>query len=108
MGRRITGNYQKLWATSIIWGCSVGMLGVCVPLVSLTNSGILLPLLVLFCAGGGTAIIWLAVDKTQREEIQLTRSVHVLEERVANLEAIYTSLPDMVDSATPSDLRERP
>ena len=81
-------------ATSSIWGCAIGMLGVCIPLVAITDLGIILPLLVILGAGGGTAAVWFAPDKRQLEEAHLTQTVKALEERVMNLETIYTSLPD--------------
>ncbi|MDJ0677511.1 MAG: hypothetical protein QNJ36_19370 [Calothrix sp. MO_167.B42] len=80
-------------ATSAIWGCAIGMLGVCIPLVVLTETGIILPLLVILGTGGGTAAVWFAPDKRQQEEASLTQTVKALEERVMNLETIYTSLP---------------
>ncbi|WP_088242843.1 hypothetical protein [Calothrix rhizosoleniae] len=94
MGNKSTEKNPKVSATSGIWGCAIGMLGVCIPLVAITDSGIILPLLVILGAGGGTAAVWFAPDKRQQEEVSLTQTVKTLEERVINLETIYTSLPD--------------
>ena len=66
------------------------MLGICVPLVAITESGVILPLLVILGAGGGTAAVWFSPDKSHPEE----SDVKALEERIINLETIYTSLPD--------------
>ena len=96
MGRKSTEKNPKVRATDDIWGCAVGMLAICIPLVAITESGIILPLLVLLGAGGGTAAIWLAPDKRQQEESDhLTHTIKALEERVMNLETIYVSLPDV-------------
>lgn len=94
MTRNSTESDPKVRATAAIWGCAVGMFGICIPLVAITKSGVLLPLLVMLGAGGGTVAVWYAPDKRQREEISLTQTVKALEERVVNLETIYTSLPD--------------
>jgi hypothetical protein len=64
-------------------------------LVAITKSGVILPLLVILGAGGGTVVVWFAPDKRQQEETRLAQTVKTLEARVANLEMIYTSLPDV-------------
>jgi hypothetical protein len=94
MSHESTETNPKVRATAAIWGCAVGMLGICIPLVAITKSGVLLPLLVMLGAGGGTAAVWFAPDKRQQEELQLNQTVKALEERVINLETIYTSLPE--------------
>ncbi|MEO0770515.1 MAG: hypothetical protein AAFY72_13995 [Cyanobacteria bacterium J06649_4] len=86
----------KVRATSMIWGCAIGMLGVCIPIVAITESGILLPLLVALSASGGTAAVWFLPDKHQREEeTRLAQQIKMLEDRVVDLETIYVSLPDV-------------
>ena len=100
MGQKYSQKNPKVQATSAIWGCAVGMLGVCIPLVAITDSGIILPLFVILSAGGGTAAVWFSPDKSQPFEYHLK----ALEERVMNLETIYTSLPD---STKPFPLSER-
>lgn len=85
----------KVRATATIWGCAIGMFGICIPLVAITKSGVVLPLMVLLGAGGGTAAVWLAADKRQLESSQLAQTVQALEERVMNLETIYVSLPEI-------------
>jgi hypothetical protein len=94
MSHKSTETNPKARATAVIWGCAVGMLGICIPLVAITKSGVLLPLLVLLGAGGGTAAVWFAPDKRQQEELRLNQTVKALEERVITLETIYTSLPE--------------
>lgn len=94
MNHRSIESNSKVRATTAIWGCAIGMLGICIPLVAITNSGIILPLLVLLSAGGGTAAVWLAPSQRPQEETRLLQTVKALEERVMNLETIYTSLPE--------------
>ncbi|CDN11305.1 hypothetical protein RintRC_1670 [Richelia intracellularis] len=94
MGNKSSETNPKVRATSAIWGCAIGLLGVCITLVAIRESGIILPLLVVLGAGGGTAALWFSPDKRQQEEVELARCMKALEERVMNLEIIYTSLPD--------------
>ena len=95
MSHQSTERDPRVRATAAIWGCAIGMFGICIPLTAITNSGVILPLLVMLGAGGGTAAVWLAPDKRQQAEINLAQTVKALEERVMNLETIYTSLPEM-------------
>lgn len=83
----------KVRTTSIIWAMATGMLGICVPLVAITNSGLTLPLAVILGASGSTAIVWLVPDPRDRQATRLHQSIKGLEERVANLETICCS-PD--------------
>ncbi|MEL6555125.1 MAG: hypothetical protein AAFQ63_16915 [Cyanobacteria bacterium J06621_11] len=94
MNQESSKTSPKVQATSAIWGCAIGMLGVCIPIVAITESGILLPLLVALSASGGTAAVWFSPDKRQREDVHLIQQVKKLEERVIELETIYISLPD--------------
>ena len=104
MGHRVTESNAQVRATTTIWGCAVGMLGVCIPLVAITESGAFLPLLVILSAAGGTFAVWRS--SSQRKEIE-TRSLKALEERVMNLETIYTSMPDTVKSFSLSESEGR-
>lgn len=84
----------RVRATAAIWGCAIGMFGICIPLVAITNSGVILPLLVILGAGGGTIAVWFAPDRRQPEVTRLVQTMQALEERIINLETIYTSLPE--------------
>jgi hypothetical protein len=53
------GNGVKIGATAIIWGFATGMLAICIPLVNITDSGIVLPLAVIIGATGSTLSVWL-------------------------------------------------
>ncbi|EKU96211.1 hypothetical protein Lepto7375DRAFT_0190 [Leptolyngbya sp. PCC 7375] len=59
------------------------------------QSEILLPFLVALSEAGGTAAVWFAPDKPQQDDVQLSQTVEVLEERIMNLETIYVSLPEV-------------
>lgn len=101
MNYKSTESDPRVRATATIWGCAIGMFGICIPLVGITKSGVILPLLVILGAGGGTAAVWFAPDKRQQEEIRLAQTVKALEERVINLETIYTSLPEVPTPLSP-------
>ncbi len=103
MSRATTEKNPKVRATETIWGIAIGMFGICIPLVAMTESGAIIPLLVALSAGGGTAAVWLSPDKRQQEETHAVQMVKRLEERVINLETIYVSLPDV---AKPLPLKE--
>ena len=48
----------KIGTTAIIWGFSTGMLAICIPLVSMTKSGVILPLAVILGATVSTVVVW--------------------------------------------------
>ncbi len=95
MDHNATETHPKVRATQSIWALAIGMFGICVPLVAITESGLTLPIIVALSAGGGTAAVWLARDKRLQDETDLTQSLKALEERVINLETIYVSLPEV-------------
>ena len=77
--------YQKagrVAATSVIWGISGGMLGICIPLVMVTKSGVILPLATIIGAAVATFAVWNAKNNDSQ--------VQQLEERIALLEKIFT------------------
>lgn len=53
----------RVKATASIWALATGMLGICVPLVALTNSGVTLPIAVLSGATVATVAVWFSSDK---------------------------------------------
>jgi hypothetical protein len=80
----------RLKVTTRIWGCAVGMLGICIPLTAVTNSGPILPLGVVAGAAVGTAVVWRSSDK--KSQIELAPSqLQQIEQRLANLETIVGS-----------------
>jgi ABC-type enterobactin transport system permease subunit len=56
----------KIGSTAIIWGFSTGMLAICIPLVSMTESGVILPLAVIVGATISTVFVWLSSSKPSR------------------------------------------
>lgn len=107
MKRKPTASNIQVWATAVIWGCSVGMLGICIPLVALTDSGIILPLLVVLGASVGTTAVWLTPGKRQQEQAHLNQTMRLLKERVTNLEVIYTSFPDTAKTFSMLEAEDR-
>lgn len=102
MGHKSLEKHPKVQATESIWALAIGMFGICIPLVAITESGMILPILVALSAGGGTAAVWLAPDKRKQEEADLAQTVQALEDRIINLETIYVSLPNVEQ---PSNMR---
>ena len=91
MKRQSLKSNFKNRATASIWGATVGLFALCIPLSAATNSGPILPILVMLGATGGTVAVWLAPDQHRRENLLAAKA---LEERIANLETICTSLPE--------------
>jgi hypothetical protein len=79
-----SGNGYKIAAIAIIWSLATGMLAICIPLVSITQSGMILPLAVILGVNWSTRIIW----RSSIQNAELMSNVQPLNERVVNLEAI--------------------
>ncbi len=80
----------RVQLTKTIWGCSVGMLGICIPLVALTHSPVL-PMCVLAAAALGTVALWLGKGGSPQGPVNAqatAEQLRQLEERVANMETI--------------------
>jgi hypothetical protein len=96
----------QLKAIESIWGLAIGMLGICIPLVAITESGIILPLAVILGASGTSAVIG-STDKQQQDQ-ELHNSIKALEERVMNLETIVSQgeleMPQTYQPLKSSDL----
>ena len=56
----------KIGTTAIIWSFSTGMLAICIPLVSMTDSGVILPLAVICGATVSTVVVWLSSRQQPR------------------------------------------
>ncbi|HAX78446.1 MAG TPA: hypothetical protein DCY88_22115 [Cyanobacteria bacterium UBA11372] len=80
----------RLKVTTRIWGCAVGMLGICIPLTAVTNSGPIIPLGVVAGAAVGTAVVWRSGDKKSQPELA-PNQLKQIEQRLANLETIVGS-----------------
>jgi hypothetical protein len=82
----------RVQATAAIWGIAVGMMGVSIPLVAITSSGLILPILVIVGASLSSGAIWLSANKAHtKTQPNLNQTVKALEERVRNLEAICSA-----------------
>jgi hypothetical protein len=60
----------KIGTTAIIWGFATGMLAICIPLVSMTGSGIILPLAVILGAAVSTLVVWLSYAQGYQEMVE--------------------------------------
>lgn len=69
-----------------IWGITVGILGLCIPLVALTESGPFLPALALIGATISSSIVWLTKTPQQSNSSELEHKMAELSHRVAQLE----------------------
>ncbi|MEQ8466034.1 hypothetical protein [Coleofasciculus sp. E1-EBD-02] len=88
MIRQTQGAGFKLAATAIIWGFATGMLGICIPLVSMTDSGVILPLTVIIGASFTTTVVWLSFNRVYRNTVELSNNIESLKEQEATLETI--------------------
>lgn len=94
----------RVKVTSSIWGCAIGMMGVCIPLTAVTNSGPALPIVVVGGAALATIAVWTGevvgivlnsgraqnpVDTESKKQVDaLNGRIQELEERLANVETI--------------------
>jgi hypothetical protein len=75
----------RLKATIFVWILSIPLILACVPIVALTENGLLLPMAVLITVGISTVSIWLF---GRQKNIDCDQEMQQLETRVANLETI--------------------
>lgn len=80
----------RVATTSIIWGISVAMLALCIPLTAITRNAIL-PLATITGAAVGTIAVWRSDDKKSKTSYLQHQQVELLEQRIANLETIVSS-----------------
>ena len=82
----------KIRTTAIIWGFSTAMLGICVPLTAIAQSGVILPLAVIFIAGGSTVSVWRSDRKSDSHKITASPDrLSAIEARIIDLETICSS-----------------
>jgi hypothetical protein len=80
----------RLAATTRIWGCTVGILAICVPLaIPLRNP--IIPLAAIAGATVGTVAVWGTGDKKSKGNYLAPQQVELLEQRIRDLEAIVSS-----------------
>ena len=54
------GQGAKIGSTAIIWSLATGMMAISIPIVKMTNSGIILPVAVVVGVSLSTIAIWLS------------------------------------------------
>lgn len=80
----------RVSATTKIWGLTVGILAICVPLSAVTRSGAIIPLAAIAGAGVGTVAVWRSGDKKYQNQVLSPQQVELLEQRIADLETIVS------------------
>lgn len=81
----------KVATTTKIWGFTVGMLAICIPLSAVTRSGPLIPLAALGGATASTLAIWRSDEKKSKPTYFPVQQIELLEQRIADLETIVSS-----------------
>ncbi|MEC4817222.1 MAG: hypothetical protein SAK29_28725 [Scytonema sp. PMC 1069.18] len=81
----------RVAATTRIWGISVGILAICIPLSAVTRSGPILPIATIAGATVGTVAVWRSEHKKYQTNALPLQTVELLEQRIANLETIVSS-----------------
>lgn len=56
------GNGAKVGATAIIWSLATGIMAICIPLVKMSEGGVILPLAVIIGVSISTVAIWLSSE----------------------------------------------
>ncbi len=54
------GQGVKIGSTAIIWSLATGMMAICIPIIKITDTGIILPLAVVVGVSLSTIAIWLS------------------------------------------------
>ncbi|NDJ22868.1 hypothetical protein GS682_14740 [Nostoc sp. B(2019)] len=81
----------RLAATTRIWGLTVGILTICIPLSAVTRSGSILPLAAIGGAAVATIAVWRSDEKRLQTKYLQQQQVELLEQRIANLETIVST-----------------
>lgn len=79
----------RVAATSSIWGFGVAIMAISIPLVGITRNAII-PLAAIGGATIGTVAVWRSDSKKYQNQALPAQQVELLEERIANLEAIIS------------------
>ncbi len=85
------GNSPLIGTTAIIWAFATAMLAICIPIVSLTKSGAILPLALILGATVSTVAVWRKSAERNGKISELTNSVSKLQQRVIDLETICST-----------------
>ncbi|MBW4510084.1 MAG: hypothetical protein KME64_26745 [Scytonematopsis contorta HA4267-MV1] len=92
MGKKSQQNFEqpkdpRVAATSNIWGLTVAIMAISIPLTGITRSP-LIPLAALGGAAVGTVAVWRSDNKKYQYSLPQQQQIELLEERIANLEII--------------------
>ncbi len=82
---------SRVITTRNIWGMTIGILGVCIPLSSVTKSGPILPLTAIAGTAISTIAVWHSDEKKLKSQVLLSQQLETLQQRLANLETIVSS-----------------
>lgn len=66
--RQSEGKGAKLATTIVIWVTAAGMLAICIPIVSMTHSGVILPVSVVTGVTLSTIAIWLSGNQQIKDD----------------------------------------
>ncbi len=81
----------RVKTTSTIWGMTVAILAICIPLSRASRSGPIIPLAAITGAAVGTVAVWRSDDKKSKSNYLQPQHLELLEQRLANLETIVSS-----------------
>lgn len=91
MGKKLEQSKDiRLAATTRIWGFTLGILAISVPL-SIPLRSSLIPLAALTGATVGTVVVWRSGDKKSKGYNLVPQQVELLEQRIRDLEAIVST-----------------
>ena len=88
MQNKTQKNGARVGATAIIWSLATGIMAICIPLVKISESGIILPLTVSVGVSISTVAIWLSGYQKTFESVD---NFQEIEQRVRDLEAIAST-----------------
>ena len=77
-------NGAKVGATAIIWSLATGIMAICIPLVKISESGVILPLAVIIGLSISTVAIWLSGNQ---KIIESANKFQDIENRIKELES---------------------
>lgn len=81
----------RVRTTSRIWGMTVAILAICIPLSRASRSGPIIPLAAIAGAAVGTVAVWRSDDQKSRTNYLQPQQLQKLEQRIENLETIVSS-----------------
>lgn len=86
-----TSQDVRVATTTRIWGITVGILAMCIPLSALTRSGPIIPLVAIGSTTAATFAVWRSDGKKSQSYYLQSEHIELLEQRIADLETIVSS-----------------